>query len=158
MFSTNSFCSGLKDTDALKILERLKVLVVDDNQDSCDLMCCLLELLGVQVTASNSALEALAIIKQLQPQILVSDIVMPHMDGYSLIRQIRHSKSISKDITAIAITALSGEEVLEQINQAGFDACLIKPFETDDFINLLASLHCRKEAENRYSENLPESA
>lgn len=51
-----------------------EVLVVDDNQDSCELISFLLEPLGVQLTASNSARQALAIIEQVQSQILVSDI------------------------------------------------------------------------------------
>lgn len=158
MFTTNSFCSGLKDTDTLQILKKLKVLVVDDNQDSCDLISFLLEPLGVQVVIATSALKALANIDQLQPHILVSDIVMPDVDGYSLIRRIRHSKLASKDITAVAITALSGEEVLNQTKQAGFDACLVKPFDADEFIDLLVFLHYRKEVKNRHAEILLESA
>lgn len=70
---------------------------------------------------------------------------MPNVDGCSLIRKIRQGKSLNRNILAIAITALDREEMFDLILKSGFQACLTKPFEADDLINLIASLHLEKE-------------
>lgn len=136
------YCS--KTTYPFQALERLKVLVVDDNLDSLDLISFILETYDIEVQAELSALSALEVIDKFQPHILVSDIAMPEVDGYSLISTIRQSKSLHKDIPAIAITAMSTEDVFNLTVKAGFQACLIKPFEPDKLVELITSLHLKR--------------
>ena len=76
---------------ASQALAGIKALVVDDDQDSCDLTRFLLEIYGIEVMTAVSALDALEVIKKFQLDILISDIAMPDVDGYSLIRRIRQS-------------------------------------------------------------------
>ncbi|BDA76119.1 hypothetical protein CAL7716_102850 (plasmid) [Calothrix sp. PCC 7716] len=123
----------------------VKVLVVDDDQDSLDLTSFILEACGVKVITAVSALDALEVIEQFQPQVLVSDIAMPQIDGNSLIRKIRQGKSLNHDIPAIAVTALDREEIFKLTLQSGFQAYLSKPFEGDELIDLIVSLHLEKE-------------
>jgi CheY-like chemotaxis protein len=97
---------------------------------------------------SASALEALEVMGLFQPDVLVSDIVMPNVDGYSLIRRIRHDGSPNKDIPAIAVTSLDTEETLDLAIKSGFQAFLIKPVEPDDFAELILSLYLEGSACN----------
>ncbi|RUT06401.1 hypothetical protein DSM106972_026580 [Dulcicalothrix desertica PCC 7102] len=153
MFNPAKNCYYSQQVNA-QALVGIKVLIVDDDQDSLDLTSFILEAYGVKVITAVSALDALEVLDKFQPQILLSDIAMPYIDGYSLIRRIRQGKFLSQDIIAIAVTALDGEEVFDLAVQAGFQAYLIKPFEGDDLIELIASLHCKKEnREPTYDHN-----
>jgi CheY-like chemotaxis protein len=130
-----------KDRDTFQYLEGLKVLVVDDDPDSRCLITFILEDYGIQVMTAASAVEALEIIEQFQPDILVSDIAMPYVDGYSLIRRIRSNNSPDNSIPAIAITAVDAQEGHDLALKSGFQAYLIKPIEPDDLAELIVSLH-----------------
>ncbi len=88
-------------------LDELRVLLVDDNEDSLLLTTFILESNGFQVKTATSVLQALEIIKQFKFDILISDIAMPEIDGYSLIRKIRSSISEQQNIPALALTALA---------------------------------------------------
>ena len=73
-------------------LDGLRVLVVDDDLDSCAWMTCLLELYGIEVHSTLTVHQALAAFDELRPDLVLSDIAIPGEDGYSLLRQIRKSK------------------------------------------------------------------
>ncbi|MFL9458043.1 response regulator [Tolypothrix bouteillei VB521301_2] len=88
-------------------LDGLRALVVDDDVDNGILIAFILALYGIQVTTVSSAIEALEIIKECQPNILISDIVMPQVNGYSFIRKIRNLNTTLSMIPAIAITGLA---------------------------------------------------
>ncbi|MGB3655473.1 MAG: PAS domain S-box protein, partial [Rivularia sp. (in: cyanobacteria)] len=85
-------------------LNGINILVVDDEVDSCELIAFLLEQEGATVTTAASASEALESIAKSTPDLLISDIGMPDMDGYELIETIRASEK-GKSIPAIAVTA-----------------------------------------------------
>lgn len=78
-------------TNYFQSLDGLQILAVDDNADSLFLTACVLESYGVQVTTATSASEALETIKQLKFDILIFDIAMPDMDGYTLVYEIRNN-------------------------------------------------------------------
>jgi hypothetical protein len=122
-------------------LEGVKLLVVDDEIDTRELIVFILEECGAQVRAVASAAEALEALAQMQPDLLLSDIGMPEMDGYMLIRQIR-AKSAEEggEIPAIALTAYAGETDNQQILKAGFQKHLTKPIEPDELAIAIASL------------------
>ncbi|KAB8330912.1 response regulator [Scytonema tolypothrichoides VB-61278] len=142
------------DRDIFQYLEGLKVLVVDDDPDTRCLMTFILEDYGIRVMTAASALEALEVIKQFQPDILVSDIAMPYVDGYSLIRTIRSNYSWDNSIPAIAITAVGTEEGHDLAFKSGFQAYLIKPIEPDDLAELIVSLHLEEmHLEEKRSQN-----
>ena len=122
-------------------LAGLKVLVVDDDPDSRDLVAFLLQEYGVEVIVVASAIEVLKTLTSTKPDILLCDIGMPDMDGYMLIRQIRSmSPEQGGQIPAIALTAYAGESNQQQALKAGFQWHLAKPVEPMDVISVIIAL------------------
>ena len=121
-------------------LDGLRALVVDDDADNSDLIAFILESAGVQVMTAASVIEALEIIEQFEPNLLISDIAMPGVDGYSFIRRIRSLGSPLGKIPAIAITALTQKEEYDFALASGFNICLTKPIELDDLIPQIVTL------------------
>lgn len=119
----------------------INVLVVDDDIDAQELFICILECNGVNVTAASSAKQALVAISKSVPDVIICDIGMPDIDGFTLIRQIRKMpKEQGGEIPAIAVTAYNREEICELSQENDFQDCLIKPFDPDELlskINLL---------------------
>ncbi|MEH2061982.1 MAG: ATP-binding protein [Nostoc sp.] len=130
---------GLPDVSAN--LEGVKVLVVENEVDTRDLIVFLLEGYGASVRAVASASDALNAFALQKPDILLSDIGMPEMDGYMLIRKIRSLPSEQGgEIQAIALTAYAGEINQQQVLQAGFQKHLTKPIEPSELVMVIASL------------------
>lgn len=122
-------------------LQGLRVLVVDDNVDCCDLIKLLLQLYGVEVQTAFSVQQALKIFRQWQPDILVSDITLPQEDGFALIQQVRtKAGERGKVVLAIAITGYADEKMTKCALSAGFDLLFTKPLDFDEFLAVLACL------------------
>ncbi len=116
-------------------LEGLRILVVDDELDSREFISFVLEQDGAEVIQVPSAIEALQIFPNIQPDILVSDIGMPEMDGYMLLSEIRKMQpEAGGNIPAIALTAYAGELDRKQALSVGFHFHIPKPVEPDNFI------------------------
>ncbi|MEH2111107.1 PAS domain S-box protein [Nostoc sp.] len=127
--------------DDLPDLNGLKVLLVDDERDTRELIAFILEQSGAVVIQSASAIEALGIMPQFQPNLLLSDIGMPEVDGYMLIRQIRAmSLEEGGEIPAIALTAYAGEADYQQVIAAGFERHITKPVEPAKLLRAIANL------------------
>ena len=127
--------------DASPNLLGVNVLVVDDEVDTRDLIVFILQQCGAAVRAFASASQALEAFAVEKPDILLSDIGMPEMDGYMLIRQIRSlPPEQGGEIRAIALTAYAGEVDQQQILQAGFQKHLTKPIEPGKLAMVIASL------------------
>ncbi|MEQ8753323.1 MAG: response regulator [Coleofasciculus sp. G1-WW12-02] len=122
-------------------LTDVTVLVVEDEVDTLELLTIILETYGARVEGFTSANEALAVLSQGQPDVLISDIGMPEMDGYEFIRQVRKlPRDRGGQIPAIALTAYAGETDQEKALAAGFDLHLSKPVEPDQIIEAIANL------------------
>lgn len=122
-------------------LSGIKVLVVDDEADSLKYVAFDLQLHGASVTAVSSASEALQILPDLKPDVLVSDIGMPHIDGYQMLRQIRANHvDNNSQIPAIALTAYAGEVEKQKALEAGFQMHLSKPVEVNAIVAAVAQL------------------
>ncbi|MBX9256699.1 response regulator [Desmonostoc muscorum CCALA 125] len=135
--SPNSLTDGL----ATSPLAGLCILVVDDDADTCDYLSFVLEQAGATVILAASADEALQVLVQSTPDILLSDIGMPDMDGYMLIRQVRSLPSEQGgQIPAIALTAYAGEINQQQAIAAGFQKHLSKPVEPEYLLRTITSL------------------
>jgi signal transduction histidine kinase len=116
-------------------LTNIRVLVVDDEADSRDFLAFVLEQAGAEVTAAASASEALQALTQSKPDILLSDIGMPEMDGYMLMRQVRVLESEQENkIPAIALTAYAGEMNQQQALAAGFQRHIAKPVAPETLV------------------------
>jgi CheY-like chemotaxis protein len=122
-------------------LEGLKVLVVDDELDTREILQRLLESHDAQVLAAASAREALALLRQEKPHVLISDIGMPQEDGYWLIQEVRFlAPEEGGTIPALALTALARSEDRIRALRAGFQAHTAKPVETAELIYIVAGL------------------
>ncbi|MBD2024534.1 response regulator [Leptolyngbya sp. FACHB-711] len=126
------------------ILSGLQILVVDDDTDTREFVAFILEQAGANVLTAASAAEALATLSQSLPNLLLSDIGMPGMDGYMLIRQLRNlPPEQGGTILAIALTAFAGEMNQQQALAAGFQMHISKPIEPEYLISKIASLVVR---------------
>jgi PAS domain S-box-containing protein len=122
-------------------LENRRVMVVDDETDSLELVKVILEQEGATVSLVSSPLQALPLLTQDQFDLLISDIAMPEMDGYHFIRQVRAlSPRFNRDVPAIALTAYAGENNQHQILAAGFQAHLAKPIEPLRLLDAIATV------------------
>ncbi|WP_289501338.1 GAF domain-containing protein [Gloeocapsopsis sp. IPPAS B-1203] len=134
-------CEQQTSDEDMPTLQGIKVLVVDDEEDTRDLIVFVLEEYGATVCAVASATEAIEIFTQKQTDILLSDIGMPEMDGYTLIRTLRSlPQAEGSEIAAIALTAYAGETNHQQILAAGFQKHLAKPVEPEELVKAIAQL------------------
>ncbi|UKP00485.1 hybrid sensor histidine kinase/response regulator [Nostoc sp. UHCC 0870] len=124
-------------------LAGIKVLVVDDDHDSRDFLTFVLQEKGAEVNVVTSAFEALQILAQTELDVLVSDISMPDMDGYMLIRQVRTSTEQNGQIPAIALTAFARQYDQDQALAAGYQIHLAKPLNADELVAAVRRLAVR---------------
>jgi signal transduction histidine kinase/ActR/RegA family two-component response regulator len=123
------------------LLRSVRVLVVDDEEDARVLMHAALSHHGALVTTASSVAEALAILDDVMPDVIVSDIGMPNEDGYSLIRRLRaRPASQGGSIPAVAVTAYASTGDRSATEAAGYQAHVAKPFEPVDVARLVARL------------------
>jgi len=126
-------------------LDGLRVAIVDDDNDACNLLQFSLEMSGAIVRTSSSVAEAMTSLRDWIPDILLADINMPGEDGYSLIRKLRALKpDEGADIPAIALTAMAREEDSENAMASGFQLHLSKPVDIDELAEAIANLTKRK--------------
>ena len=126
-------------------LDGLRILVVDDEGDTRDLLKQGLEYCGAEVTVAGSAAEALDALTVTVPDILISDIGMPGIDGYALIRQVRAlPPERGGNIPAIALTAYTRTEDRLQSLRAGYDMHVPKPVELAELVAVAATVVRRK--------------
>ncbi len=108
------------------LLSGVRVLLVDDEEDALTITRLMLELYGAEVVTAPAAAEGLEKGLTHAPDVIVSDISMPQMDGYQFIRAVRSLPAHrGRDTPAVALSALSYSR--EEILEAGFLVCLSKP-------------------------------
>ena len=119
----------------------MNVLVVEDDIDNKDLLVFALEGEGATVTAVESAQEALEILEQIRPDVILCDIALPHENGYSFIKawRIREAELGLIPISAIAVTALVQEQDKQNALAAGFDLHLSKPIDINEVFQSIAN-------------------
>ncbi|HEY9710840.1 MAG TPA: ATP-binding protein, partial [Oculatellaceae cyanobacterium] len=135
------------DELATSPLVGLSILVVDDDADTREYLSFVLEQAGATVICAASADEALQVLLQSTPDLLLSDIGMPEMDGYMLMRRVRSMPwDRGGEIPAIALTAYAGEMNQQQALAAGFQHHIAKPVEPETLIQAITSLSSAKGA------------
>jgi CheY-like chemotaxis protein len=111
-------------------LSGVRVLVVDDEYDTREILSVMLTRFGAEIRTAESAAEAMAIFSQWLPDVLVSDIGMPVEDGYALIKKIRAlPQENGADVPAIALTAFASAQDKRTALAAGFQRHIAKPVE-----------------------------
>jgi PAS domain S-box-containing protein len=133
--------SLLPEAEFAERLDGVRVLVVDDEPDTRELLKVGLENCGAEVTVAASVADALRAIERAAPDVLISDIGMPDEDGYDLIRQVR--RSAAKDggrVPAIALTAYARVEDRLKALRSGYHMHVPKPVELAELITVVDSL------------------
>jgi signal transduction histidine kinase len=122
-------------------LDGVRLLIVDDDEDSRELIGLMLSGQGAEVSSAASAAEALRLLAERRPDVLLSDIGMPDVNGYSLIRRIRSLPGERGGRTpAIALTAYARAEDGERAFAAGFQAHVTKPVDPERLTAVVANL------------------
>ncbi len=127
-----------------RILEGLRIIVVDDEADSRELVRAILTECGGEVNCCESAAEAMTAIRDWKPDLLVSDIGMPVEDGYALIKKVRKLRSKRSKLPAVALTAYATKEDKARALETGFQVHVTKPIEPETLIMSIASTVGRK--------------
>jgi PAS domain S-box-containing protein len=130
-----------------EILKHLRILVVEDDPDTQELLKTVLEQHGAEVVAVGSAVSALAEFERAKPDVIISDIGMVGENGYELIRRIRAlGPEAGGHIPAIALTAYASVVDRRRALLAGFQTHLAKPIEPDDLLAVILSLTFQQES------------
>lgn len=125
----------------LLILQGVRILVVDDDEDSLVLLQYALEGQGSKVFAAASVLAAKALFTVIRPQLVISDLDMPEADGYSLSEWVRSLEPESGgQVPMVALTAMVQQEVRQQALAAGFNLHLLKPVDLEALFDGVAAL------------------
>jgi CheY-like chemotaxis protein/two-component sensor histidine kinase len=120
-------------------LEGVSILVVDDEPDSREVLAELLRQYGAQTRTASSAEEALSEIAHNTPQVLLSDIGMPSVDGYELVRRVRELIP-DTDMLAMALTGLGSAHDRKRALNEGFQVCMVKPVEPEHLVEAIKQL------------------
>jgi PAS domain S-box-containing protein len=116
-------------------------LVVDDDRDARELIKRILNDCGATVRMAASAREAIALFKEAPPQLLISDLGMPEVDGFELLDWVRHlAREEGSQVPAIALTAFARSEDRLRALESGFSAHISKPVEPSELIATVASV------------------
>lgn len=123
-------------------LQGIKVLVVEDDEDSRELLCELLNFAGARVLGAQSTPDALDAIGSFGPDVLVSDIGLPREDGYVLIRKVRALEESrgTGPLPAIALTGYSQREHVERARAAGYQAHVAKPVDPELLVDAIQQM------------------
>jgi len=128
------------DALAIAVIDGLRLLVVDDEAETRELLMTVLHARGAEVKACASAAEALAVIDEWKPAVLICDIGMPEEDGYSFLAKVRRLTSQQRNVPAIALTAYARVEDRMRALAAGFQMHVPKPVEVTELLLVVTTL------------------
>lgn len=115
------------------------VLLVEDTKVLAEQISDLLIMEGYNVTVAGNGVDALKALQMFQPDVVVTDLHMPEMDGFELISRMKSSLSLN-DIPVIVLTAKLGEETDERLGRLGIRQILRKPCDAEDLVAALQSM------------------
>jgi signal transduction histidine kinase/DNA-binding response OmpR family regulator len=129
-----------KAMDCSPVLDDLRILVVDDEADTRDLILTVLQQCGAEVRSCESAAEAFIAVREWLPDLLISDIGLPGEDGFSLLKKVRALDTQSGQIPAVALTAYATPEDRDRVLAAGFQMHIAKPVEPEALLSIIATV------------------
>ena len=118
-------------------LSNIKVVVVDDHADTRNLLRFFLQHCGAKATVASNGQEALEVIKKVRPDLLISDIAMPQMDGYELMQNVQELEKEIGSLPSIACSAYARAEDRARTREAGFQAHIQKPVDLDRLVTII---------------------
>ena len=135
--------AAAEEPSLLPSLAGVHALVVDDEADARDLIQRVLQEQGATVSVAASGAEAMRIMETSEPDILISDVGMPDMDGYQLMRRIRASEPKGRRLPALALTAFARAEDRKRALLAGYQSHVAKPVDLAELVIVIAGLVSR---------------
>jgi len=121
------------------LLTQMRILVVDDSEDTVDMLRRLFEMDGAIVSTAKSGSEGLQIASERDFDVIISDISMPEMDGFEFLRRLRKIPQ-KKDIPVLAVTGFGRQEDMEQALAEGFFSHVTKPLDINAVVKILRTL------------------
>jgi hypothetical protein len=132
---------GRRGAEKCQRLDGVRILLVEDDPDTLEMLKCILDESGAEVITAASLIEALEALEYFRPDALVSDIALPNQDGYDLIRQVRsRGPDHCGKIPAVAVTAYASAEDRVRVLASGFQTHVPKPVDPGELIAAVASL------------------
>ncbi len=125
------------DDEARSALAGVRILVVEDEPDTRELVALTLRDRGAVVLEAGEGSEALGVIEAFRPDVLVSDLSLPVMDGWEFVRRVR---AMGLRVPALALSANASSDDAARALAAGFDAHVAKPIGSDDLLHAVLSL------------------
>ena len=123
--------------------ESMKILMVEDDPLSATLLRVRMEMEGIQVQVAHNGVEALDMLKQEPPDLMTTDLMMPGMDGFRLVKEIRSMPPPLGRIPILFISANKNDHDMARCLAAGGDDFMTKPFSVDVLVERLWRLHER---------------
>ncbi len=124
------------------------ILIVDDNEQNLELIEAYLEDVGASLRTAKDGLEALAKVQQQLPDLILLDVMMPHMSGFQVCRKLKASDS-TRHIPIVIVTALGEVSDIERAKEIGADDYLVKPVNKPDLIERVHKWLTRGEGDSR---------
>lgn len=118
--------------------KHMRMLVIDDNHDAANTMRTLLELYGHEVRVAYCGLEGVTIAAEWRPAVVLSDIGLPDINGFSVAEAVRGNKFL-QDTTLVAVTAYDTDATQERAYKSGFDLFLAKPADVAALLDTLVA-------------------
>jgi CheY-like chemotaxis protein len=133
-----------------------RILLAEDNKDVADIITAGLTFLGYEVVVAKDGIEAVQSAINFLPDIIVMDMLMPKLDGFEAVAQLRRHVA-TKSIPILAATALARTEDRRRCLASGCDDCIVKPFTTHTLAAAVEKL-LGERASGQSKENKTESA
>lgn len=115
-----------------------RILIADDHPDIAETLAALLEVFGHEVRCAFNGAQALEVVEEFEPDVVILDINMPVADGYQVARTLRATRDGKQFI--IAMTGASHRETAQKAHDAGFDVHMTKPLSGEDIESMLERL------------------
>jgi CheY-like chemotaxis protein len=115
----------------------IRVLVVDDEEDTLNLLSLILQISGYDPLTTLNSVEAIALAESNKPQVVLLDIMMPKLDGFTLCKMMRENP-VTKELPIIFVTAYSALDLEDRRREAGADLILPKPIGMDSLISTIS--------------------
>jgi CheY-like chemotaxis protein len=119
-----------------------KILVIEDNRDSRDILAKLLRMSGYDVMSANDGEAGLAAALKQEPDLIITDIHMPNMNGIEFVQRVRKDQALDK--TPVLVVTAFGAHVAREAINAGADAAAEKPFDFDRFLLTVEDLIAKR--------------
>jgi CheY-like chemotaxis protein len=122
--------------EGLPAVPAVSVLVVDDDEDTRNSTVALLNAFGVRARAARDGEEALQLLTEVKPDLILCDLQMPRLDGFGFVKRLRRTRPFHRTLT-VAVTGLAGPFDTAATREAGFDGHLVKPISPAMIARLL---------------------